>query len=197
LLGLLPVSGGAVLYDGENIDALDKPSFYRTVSAVPQNFVRYTLPLRENIAMSDTERLHDDAAIKDAARGAGLDGLLESAGLDAELGNAYGGADISGGQWQKIAIARGLFRPSELIVLDEPTSALDPLIETGILTKFIELAQDKTAVIISHRVGLCRLVDKIAVMKDGGLAEFGTHGELLAKGGEYTRLFTAQEKWYR
>jgi len=82
-------------------------------------------------------------------------------------------------------------------VLDEPTSALDPLIETEILTKFIELAKDKTAVIISHRVGLCRLVDRIVVMKDGEIAEIGTHGELLEKGGEYARFFTAQEKWYR
>jgi len=81
--------------------------------------------------------------------------------------------------------------------MDEPTSALDPLIETEILKKFIEIAKNKTAVIISHRVGLCRLVDKIAVMKDGGIAEIGTHDELLSQNGEYARLFTAQEKWYR
>ncbi|MDR3150054.1 MAG: ABC transporter ATP-binding protein/permease [Oscillospiraceae bacterium] len=197
LLGLLPVSDGTILYDGGNVDTLDKMSFYRTVSAVSQNFVRYTLPLRENIAMSDVDRLNDDTAIESALRDAGLSDLLDDVGLDAELGNAYGGADISGGQWQKLAIARGLFRPSELIVLDEPTSALDPLIETEILSKFIELAREKTAVIISHRVGLCRLVDQIAVMKDGTLVEFGTHDELLSQNGEYTRLFTAQEKWYK
>jgi ATP-binding cassette subfamily B protein len=197
LLGLLPVSDGTILYDGGDVNTLDKTSFYRTVSAVSQNFVRYTLPLRENIAMSDVDRLNDDTAIESALRDAGLSELLDNVGLDAELGNAYGGADISGGQWQKLAIARGLFRPSELIVLDEPTSALDPLIETEILSKFIELAREKTAVIISHRVGLCRLVDQIAVMKDGTLVEFGTHDELLSQNGEYTRLFTAQEKWYK
>jgi len=196
LLGLLPVSDGDVLYDGVRVDSLDMSQFYRTVSAVSQDFVRYTLPLRENIAMSDVSRLLDDAAIMSAIDNAGLGELLAEVGLDAELGNAYGGADVSGGQWQKLAIARGLFRPSELIVLDEPTSALDPLIEAEILSKFIELVKDKTAVIISHRVGLCRLVDKIAVMKSGELVEFGAHGDLLAQNGEYARLFKAQEKWY-
>jgi ABC-type multidrug transport system fused ATPase/permease subunit len=197
LLGLLPVSSGEILYDGVNVDDLEKNSFHRTLSAVSQNFVRYTLPLRENIAMSDVERINDDAAIEAALCDAGLGELLDEAGLDTELGNAYGGADVSGGQWQKLAIARGLFRPSELIILDEPTSALDPLIETEILSKFVELAHNKTAVIISHRVGLCRLVDKIAVMKDGTLVEFGSHAGLLAENGEYARLFKAQEKWYR
>jgi len=196
LLGLLPVSDGEVLYDGLDVDSLDKPAFYRTVSAVSQDFVRYTLPLRENIAMSDIERLQDDTAIEAALRDAGLADLLEAKGLDAELGNAYGGSDLSGGQWQKIAIARGLFRPSELIVLDEPTSALDPLIETEILSKFVELAQDKTAVIISHRVGLCRLVDKIAVISGGKLMEFGSHEELMARNGKYTKLYKAQQEWY-
>jgi len=197
LLGLLPVSSGEVVYDGLNVNDLDKTAFYRTVSAVSQNFVRYTLSLRENIAISDIDRMNDDAAIEKALNDAELSNLLDEIGLGAELGNAYGGSDLSGGQWQKLAIARGLFRPSEFIVLDEPTSALDPLIETEILEKFIELAKDKTAVIISHRVGLCRLVDKIAVMKDGNLVEFGSHAELISKNGEYTRLFEAQEKWYK
>jgi len=197
ILGLYPCSGGSVFYDDETVGNLDRQSFYKTVSAVAQNFTQYKLTLRENIAMSDIDKLGDDEKITDALRRAGLEDLLVRAGLDSELGTAFGGSEVSGGQWQKIAIARGLFRDSELIVMDEPTSALDPLIETEILTKFIELAKDKTAVIISHRVGLCCLVDKIAVMKDGEIAEIGTHDGLLAQGGEYARLFTAQEKWYR
>lgn len=197
LLGLYPCSCGGVFYDGSDVGGFDKPSFYKTVSAIAQNFTQYKLPLRENIAMSDIDNLGNDEKITDALRRAGLGDLLDKIGLDSELGTAFGGGEVSGGQWQKIAIARGLFRDSELIVMDEPTSALDPLIETAILTKFIELAKDKTAVIISHRVGLCRLVDKIAVMKDGEIAEVGTHDSLLAQNGEYARLFTAQEKWYR
>ncbi|MGF7146379.1 ABC-type multidrug transport system fused ATPase/permease subunit [Anaerotaenia torta] len=95
-----------------------------------------------------------------------------------------------------LAIARGLFKNSELIVLDEPTSALDPLMETEILSKFIKAAEDKTALIISHRVGLCKLVDRIIVMQDGDIVEDGTHDILLAAGGEYAKLYTAQAKWY-
>ncbi|MCL1859635.1 MAG: ABC transporter ATP-binding protein/permease [Oscillospiraceae bacterium] len=198
LLGLFPCEKGEVLYNGKIVKNFDKPSFYKTVSAIAQNFTQYKLPLRENIAMSDINSLNDDEKITGALKSAGLNELLDKAGgLDNELGTAFGGSEISGGQWQKIAIARGLFRESEFIVMDEPTSALDPLIETEILTKFIELAKDKTAIIISHRVGLCRLVDKIAVMKNGEIAEIGKHDELLAQNGEYTRLFTAQEKWYR
>jgi ATP-binding cassette, subfamily B, bacterial len=197
LLGMYPLAEGTVSYDGADVSGLDKAQFLKTVSAVGQNFVRYSLPLRENIAMSDIDQLGDDKKIGEALHDAGLKTLLDTVGLDTELGTAYGGDELSGGQWQKIAIARGLFRSSELIILDEPTSALDPLVETEILSKFIELARDKTAVIISHRVGLCRLVDKIVVMKDGGIVEVGTHADLLRQDGEYTRLFTAQEKWYR
>ena len=196
LLGLYSPTDGEVLYDGANVMSLDSEPFRRTVSAVPQNFAQYRLPLRENIAMSDTGNLGEDRLIMDALNRAGLSDLLDTMGLDGEMGTAFGGSEISGGQWQKLAIARGLFRNSELIVLDEPTSALDPLTETEILGKFLELAKDKTAVIISHRVGLCRLVDKIVVMKDGRIVESGTHDSLIAVGGEYTRLFTAQEKWY-
>jgi len=112
------------------------------------------------------------------------------------MGREFGGKELSGGQWQKLAIARGLFKKSELIVLDEPTSALDPLIETEILSKFIKAAEGKTALIISHRVGLCKLVDRIIVMKDGVITEDGTHEALLAGGGEYARLYEAQAKWY-
>lgn len=115
---------------------------------------------------------------------------------DGELGREFGGAELSGGQWQKLAIARGLFKKSELIVLDEPTSALDPLIETEILSRFIEIAKEKTTIIISHRVGLCKLVDRIIVMKDGKISEVGTHNELIIHKGEYHRLYTEQGKWY-
>ncbi|MCL2488026.1 MAG: ABC transporter ATP-binding protein/permease, partial [Oscillospiraceae bacterium] len=173
LLGLYPCETGGVYYDGAAVDSFQKEPFYKTVSAIAQNFTQYKLPLRENIAMSDIAGLGDDERITAAICRAGLAELLEKVGLDSELGVAFGGGEVSGGQWQKIAIARGLFRESELIVMDEPTSALDPLVETEILTRFIDLAKDKTAVIISHRVGLCRLVDKIAVMKDGEIAEVG------------------------
>lgn len=193
LLGFYPPEEGEVLYDGAPLPQFDQAGFRRQASAVAQQFAAYNLTLRENVAISDIARLHSDGEILDALRQAGLEGIGEPDDL---MGREFGGRELSGGQWQKLAIARGMFRPSGLILLDEPTAALDPLVETDILKSFIQAARDKTAVIISHRVGLCRLVDRIVVMKNGSVAECGTHRELLAAGGEYARLYTAQEKWY-
>jgi ATP-binding cassette subfamily B protein len=193
LLGLYPVETGRVLFDGCPIEKFTKESFYSSVSAIAQDFVSYSLSLRENIAISDTSRMSDDNAIRLSLADVGVD---EESNLDDTMGREFGGKELSGGQWQKLAIARGLFKNSELILLDEPTSALDPLIETEILTKFIKAAKGKTALIISHRIGLCKLVDRIVVMKDGAIAEIGTHRELLSANGEYTRLYNEQAKWY-
>ena len=194
LLGLYPTDSGQILYDGKPVSDFTKDSFYSGISAIAQDFVSYSLTMRENIAVSDLSLMQNDDAIKSVLDNAGID---DDIGLDVVMGREFGGEELSGGQWQKIAIARGLFKNSELIVLDEPTSALDPLIETEILTKFIKAAEGKTALIISHRIGLCKLVDRIIVMKDGEITEDGTHDVLLASGGEYARLYDAQAKWYR
>ena len=130
------------------------------------------------------------------SRVAGEDFLQKIGGLDVQMGREFGGEELSGGEWQKVAIARGLWKDSEIIILDEPTSALDPLVEYDILSKFVEMIQDKTSVIISHRVGICRSADKIIVMKDGKVAECGRHEELLEKQGEYARIWREQAKWY-
>ena len=107
-----------------------------------------------------------------------------------------GGEELSGGEWQKIAIARGLWKDSDIIILDEPTSALDPLVEYDILSKFVDMIQNRTSVIISHRVGICRTADKIIVMKEGRMAECGRNEELLQKGGEYAKIWREQARWY-
>jgi ABC-type multidrug transport system fused ATPase/permease subunit len=116
--------------------------------------------------------------------------------LDVSLGKEFGGGDLSGGEWQKVAIARALYKEGCFVVLDEPTSALDPLIESEILGKFIAVMKDKTAVIVSHRIGLCKLVDKLVVMKDGKIAGYGPHDELLETNAYYRKLFFEQQKWY-
>ena len=130
------------------------------------------------------------------SRVAGKDFLQKIGGLDVQIGREFGGEELSGGEWQKIAVARGLWKDSDIIILDEPTRALDPLVEYDILSKFVEMIQDKTSVIISHRVGICRSADKIIVMKDGKMAECGRHEELLEKQGEYARIWREQAKWY-
>jgi ABC-type multidrug transport system fused ATPase/permease subunit len=196
LLGMYRPDKGTIRYNGIPLDELHKPALYKKLSMVAQNFVPYKLTLRENIAIADTERLADDEGIRQALlRGGGAD-LLEKANPDTMLGREFGGIELSGGQWQKLAISRGLFRGGELVILDEPTAALDPIIERDILSSFLDIARDKTAIIISHRVGLCRLVDTVVVMKEGRIVETGTHANLIKAGGEYARLYNSQAKWY-
>lgn len=198
ILGVYSPCKGQIYYDNIPLSSIDKYSLYTHVSIVSQQFVAYNLTLRENVAISNLSQMNDDALVICALKQSNLEPLLlEHEGIDTQLGREFNGRELSGGEWQKLAIARGLFRPSELIVLDEPTSALDPLIETEILQQFIEIAKDKTAIIISHRVGLCKLADRIVVMKEGQICEIGTHSELIQAGGEYTRLYMAQEQWYR
>ena len=112
------------------------------------------------------------------------------------LSRKFGGIDLSGGQWQRVAIARGFFRSHDLIIPDEPTAAIDPYEETRIYNRFAEIARDKTAVIVTHRLGSVKLADRILVMKEGEAVQTGTHEELIARDGEYKSLYEAQEQWY-
>ncbi len=194
LLGLYPPEQAQVLYDGRPVTDFCKDSLYAGISALAQDFLAYKLTLRENLAISDSSRLTDDPGLAVALEQAGLAGLME---LDDVLGREFGGKELSGGQWQKVALARSLFKDSQLLILDEPTSALDPLIEAEILANFITAAQGKTALIISHRFGLCQLVDRVIVMQAGQIVQDGSHAKLLATGGEYARLYQAQAQWYQ
>ena len=189
---------GNILIDGQKISDLKKKSYLKNFSVVSQNFVQYNMTLRENIAMSETDAMNDDERIKAAVKAAGVDDIADiMGGYDVQLGREFGGVELSGGQWQKLAIARGMFHDAPVIILDEPTAALDPFIEYEILTDFSEMAKDRTSIIISHRIGICSKADRIIVMKDGQIVEDGTHKELLDKGGEYCRMWSAQSDWYK
>ena len=188
---------GSIRYDGQATDTLQRGSLYEHISVVSQDFVHYQFTLRENIGISDLKHMEDTARMEALAESvAGEEFLKKTGGLDVQLGREFGGIELSGGEWQKVAIARGLWKDSDIIILDEPTSALDPLVEYDILSKFVDMIQDKTSVIISHRVGICRTADKIIVMKDGCAVECGSHEELLGAGGEYARIWNEQAKWY-
>ena len=160
--------------------------------AVFQDFARYSLTVRDNVGFGDLPAWSDDAVLRAALRHAGS-GLAES--LDDWLGPEFGGRDLSGGQWQRLATARGFMPEAALIVLDEPAAALDPLAELGVYTRFGALTRGRTAVLISHRLGSARLCDRILVLDGGRVVEDGTHAELLAQGGLYAQLFTAQAQW--
>lgn len=197
LAGAYLACSGSVYYDDQDVKELRREGLYKDISLVPQNFIHYNFSLRENICISDLRHREDDKRLKQVIADVGLEELAQGiGGSDTLLGREFGGCELSGGEWQKVAIARGLFKDSGLIILDEPTSALDPLVEYDILTRFLELIQGETSVIISHRVGICRAADKVVVMKDGRVVECGTHESLKNAGGEYSRIWTEQAKWY-
>jgi len=196
LTGAYLPTEGSVTYDNQSTEELSRKSLYDHISVVSQDFVHYNFTLGENIGISDLKRKDNKAMEKLLAEVAGDEFLGKVGGLDTQLGREFGGKELSGGEWQKVAIARGLWKESDIIILDEPTSALDPLVEYDILSKFVEMIKDKTSVIISHRVGICRTADKIIVMTNGRMVECGRHEELLKNGGEYSHIWNEQAKWY-
>lgn len=197
ILGIYEPNTGEILYDNEDIRTFSRDSLYRRLSVISQDFVKYQLTMRENIGMSTPNRLHDDEKLMQSAKAANAESVVRRiGGLDTQLGREFDGVELSGGEWQKVAIARGLNKDADVIILDEPTSALDPLMEYDILKKFMDMTQGKTSVIISHRVGLCRFADRIIVMRDGRVVGNGSHEELLRGNEEYARIWGEQAKWY-
>jgi ATP-binding cassette subfamily B protein len=126
----------------------------------------------------------------------GSQGARLDAGLDVMLAREFGGIDLSGGEWQRVAIARGLYRPHDTIILDEPTAAIDPLEEDRVYRTFLNTAHGKTAIIVTHRLGLARIADRILVMERGRIVQDGSHAALIATPGPYARMFQAQAAWY-
>lgn len=198
LLGLYCPTEGRVEIDGVDTREIDPGDSVGKLSAVFQNFQKYKMTLEENVLMSDSSHPVDESRILHSLHRAGLDenGGEFGQGLDTMLSREFGGTDLSGGQWQRLAIARGLYRQHNLIVLDEPTAAIDPLKETEIYQKFAESAKNKTAVIITHRLGSARIADRIVVLDKGRIAEQGTHEELMGRHGLYSEMYHEQAKWY-
>lgn len=197
LTGLYKAQQGQIYYGTQDLASLDPEEFYKHVSLVSQDFIKYELSVRENVGIGDGKNMEDTDKICKLLKQVGLKEFTSWDSVNQLLGSEFGGRDLSTGQWQKLAIARGILKESSVIFLDEPTAALDPLMETSILKMFLQIAQGKTAIIVSHRIGICKNVDKIIVMKDGEIAEIGKHQELLDKRGEYYRLYTMQQKWYQ
>ncbi len=165
-----------------------------------QDFVRYHLTAAENIAMGQVEAMDDRARIREAARRGMADEVIASLdkGYDQVIGRRFkDGVDLSGGQWQKIAIARAYMRDAQVMILDEPTAALDARSEFEVFERFKELSDNKTAVLISHRFSSVRMADRILVLADGKVEASGTHEQLMAQGGRYAELFELQAAGYR
>lgn len=191
--GLISASDGELYINDTTASEVDAISRFDTLSAVTQDPARYTtFTTGDNVYLGDTSRPRDEEQITKALEFAELDKVDKNL----LLGKDIGGSDLSGGQWQKLAIARGYYRNRNFIILDEPTVNLDPIAEADIFKKYLQLAANKTVIMVTHRISVASLADRIVVFADGKVAEDGTHDELLAKNGEYARLYRTQAKWY-
>lgn len=142
--------------------------------------------------LGDVEKERNESRIDAALGFSGFEG----ADKGAMLGKDIGGTELSGGQWQKIAIARAYYRNRDFIVLDEPTSNLDPLAEAEVFKKYITMSEGKTVIMVTHRISVASLADRVVVFKDGEIVEDGSHDNLLMNNGEYARLYSTQAQWY-
>ena len=191
---------GQILLDGVDLREYDLDELRQRVGVIFQDFVKYQLSVKENIGFGQIDRLNDTARVASSAERGGADTVVAELpeGMDTMLGRWFEkGHELSGGQWQKIALSRAFMRDGEVLVLDEPTSALDAEREYEIFQRFRDLTEGKIAVLISHRFSTVRMADRIAVIENGQISELGSHAELLAYGGAYARLFEMQAEGYR
>ncbi|HET9338853.1 MAG TPA: ABC transporter ATP-binding protein [Casimicrobiaceae bacterium] len=191
---------GRILLDGHDLREYDLGALRANIGVIFQDFVRYHLTAAENIAVGRIEARDDRARIVEAARRSLADEVIGKLpnGYDQVLGKRFRtGIDLSGGEWQKVAIARAYMRDAQLLILDEPTAALDARSEFEVFQRFKELSEGKTAVLISHRFSSVRMADRIVVLNHGAVDAIGTHAELVEQGGMYAELFELQAAGYR
>jgi len=191
---------GRILLDGHPLADYDLQELRANIGVIFQDFVRYYLSAADNIAVGRIEAREDQSRIEASARRSTANEVIERMpkGYQQMLGKLFkGGMDLSGGEWQKIAIARAYMRDAQLLILDEPTAALDARSEYEVFQRFKELSHGKTAVIISHRFSTVRMADRIMVLDEGRIEEVGSHQELIEKGGHYAELFELQAAGYR
>lgn len=191
---------GRILLDGRDLREYDLDALRANTGVIFQDFVRYHLTAGENIGVGRIEAMGDASRIQDAARRSMADDLIATLpdGYDQLIGRRFKtGVDLSGGQWQKIAIARAYMREAQVMILDEPTAALDARSEFEVFRRFKELSEDRTAVLISHRFSSVRMADRILVLEQGRIEASGTHAELMTQGGRYAELFELQAAGYR
>ena len=190
---------GRIMLDGHDLRKYNLDGLRDAVGVIFQDYVKYHLTATENIAVGLIDERNNETRIKEAARQSLADKVIENLpnGYQQMIGRWFKqGTNLSGGEWQKIAIARAYMRDAQLLILDEPTAFLDARAENEVFRRFVELTFDKCAVLISHRFSTVRMADRIVVLHEGKLLEHGTHDELLAVGGRYSELFQMQAAGY-
>ncbi|MFD7895435.1 ABC transporter ATP-binding protein [Streptomyces sp. NPDC059743] len=197
LAGLYTPTSGTVTWDGTDLAAADPEQVWNQLAMLPQDFGRWPVTARENITLGQGPQ--DDTAITAAAHAAGADTVLATLpdGLDTNLAPSWwGGRDLSGGQWQRLAAARAFYRNAPVLICDEPTSALDPLAEEAVYERIRTLSTNRTVILITHRLGSTRTADRIIVLDGGEITEEGTHHMLLQHNGTYATMWRAQAQTY-
>jgi ATP-binding cassette subfamily B protein len=197
--GLYLPDEGIVRLDGIDTRSDGMGTIAPRIAAVFQDYLSFQLPMRDNIGFGAVDREDGGALLDRAASQANLSELVASLpeGHGTWLGREFGERDLSGGQWQRMALARAFYRDADLVIFDEPTAALDPKAELALFERFADLVEDRTAIMISHRLGPARFADRILVMEDGAIVEDGHHDDLIAASGPYARMFAAQAAWYQ
>lgn len=200
LTGMFVPDSGKILIDGKNMET-HKHDIRQNISVIFQDYAHYEASLRDNITVSDRSRSLTDSEILDLAKQINVDDVIteQPDGLDSMLGHlSQKGNDLSGGQWQKIALLRAVYRDkASIMILDEPTAALDPLAEAQLYRDFSQITGERTTLLISHRLGITSLVDRVLVFHDGRIIEDGTHQELMKNKGHYYSMYLAQAQWYQ
>ncbi|MDQ1401869.1 MAG: ATP-binding cassette, subfamily bacterial, partial [Actinomycetota bacterium] len=200
LLRFYDPQAGRITVGGVDLKEADPHELRRRIGILFQDYATYELTARENVVLGRVERTVTDDQI-DAALSAARAGEVVKRlpnGIDSHVGRLFeGGHDLSGGEWQRLALARLIYRDADIWILDEPTSALDPEAEAGIFAELREQLEDRIGIVISHRFSTVRIADRIAVVADGRVTELGTHEELIALNGRYAQLFELQAAGYR
>jgi len=204
LLRMYDPEQGAILWDDQDIRRFAIEELRARIGVVFQDFVRFDMSVRDNIGIGNVEYMFDRQRIEAAARAAGIHTMITS------LPNGYEtflsrmvvpdertrGTDISGGQWQKLALARMYLRDGDFLILDEPTASMDVQSEAKLFQEFMRIKQNKTTLVITHRLSTSRMADYVAVLADGRIAEYGSHEDLLAAGGYYSQMYATHQQHY-
>ncbi len=200
LLRFYDVDRGSVRVGGVDLRDVDPKELRNRIGVLFQDYASYELSVRENVVMGRPDGRVDDDRVLAALRDSRSEWLVKKMpnGLDSKVGRLFeGGHDLSGGEWQRLALARLMYRDADIWILDEPTSSLDPEAEAAIFAELKEILKGRIGIVISHRFSTVRIADRIAVVADGRVSELGTHADLLAAGGRYAQLFELQAAGYR
>lgn len=199
ITGLYAPTEGEIIINGQEHKKIHPSKIRKHFTAVFQKYQRYQMTVKNNIIISDTKSECTDGRLLYASEKAGVD--LKSRkfkqGINTVLSRSFGDVDISGGEWQRLAIARCFYKDSQLVILDEPTAAIDPYEEKLIFDRFAILVKDRTSIIVTHRLASAKTADRIIVLEHGEICEIGTHKELMEKQGVYYQLYVLQQQWYK